>query len=326
MALPQQPAPLNTTFSSIHSKHPYPSRGQRKTSSQIYLSRGVAGTEDDIHLPASSLESLQVTSNLESASIRRLTLKPTLTPVNQKVPQKKNSTVQKPQRQVMSSLGNQETTANLHAIGPNSRLIHHILPHSATGTHRSRTTFRITKSEHHKNKVACGGIAKRRVTFHRYIMSNFGNNHDRSAPLSFPQARSEAASFSSKSGPPHGSMPSLDLVSPSAFTFSGPSLRSTCSLAKSVWWLSNFTESQGAIEMPRRARSDSYSILDYACGFDEGISEPGNGINNTRTVPDVLMGVDTATDKGTSCNTPPDLVPLTTTFVSLLSPFIDFAA
>jgi len=107
------------------------------------------------------------------------------------------------------------------------------------------------------------------------------------------ESRSRASSFGSKqNSSTHGSVPSIDLVSPAAFMFSGPSLHSMPSLNDSASRLPSLAESgSGDIQPPLRgARTDSFSMLDDASALDEGILEPINEGDIVRTMSDVLLG------------------------------------
>jgi hypothetical protein len=90
---------------------------------------------------------------------------------------------------------------------------------------RGRTTpNRVTKAYYHRDRIVSRQRSRPRVAFHKYITSFFGStHHNRSTELKTPQSRSRASSFGSKPRSSlHGSVPSVDFVSPAAFMFSGP--------------------------------------------------------------------------------------------------------
>lgn len=87
----------------------------------------------------------------------------------------------------------------------------------------------------------------------------------------------------------HGSVPSLDLVSPGAFLFSGPSLRSEASRLQ----LLSLAESEDDGGLRRRLRTDSFSVVGYESGEEEGLELGDGRIGVGRSMADVLLGVDT---------------------------------
>jgi hypothetical protein len=235
-----------------------------------------------------------------------------------------------------------------------SEVLRHVFPRPSRKTaSQSRTTsFRVTKSDYHRHRVALRLQSRPRVPFHRYITSFFGSSQDRTSPLSSPQSRSRASSFGSRRGSSlYGSAPSIDFVSPGAFIFSGPSLQSTPSFGNSTSRLSSLAETDSDLRPLRRARTDSFSIIDNVSVLDEGILEPISEGGITRTMSDVLQGVrtpfeglrapllyefredtdsdcshtpsTTSQEAGTAYRTSPCIA---TTIARLLLPHLDFAA
>ena len=106
-----------------------------------------------------------------------------------------------------------------------------------------------------------------------------------------PRSRSRASSSGSKPGSSiYGSVPSVDLVSPAAFMFSGPSLRSMPSFSNSRSRFPSLAGSGSEIQPLSRARTDSFSMLDDASILGEGILEPIDEGGIMRTMSDVLLG------------------------------------
>jgi hypothetical protein len=177
-----------------------------------------------------------------------------------------------------------------------SEVLRHVFPRStrlATTTSRGRPS-RISRSDHYRSAFLYRRQLRPRGTFHRVISSFFGGNAERGAHSASPQTRSRASSFSSRPGSSaQGSVPSLDLVLPGAFLFSGPSLPSVGSHNNSRSRLPSLTESSDTY-LHRRALTDSFSMVDRASSVEEEVLEPGNGrLGVVRSMSDVLLGVNT---------------------------------
>jgi hypothetical protein len=165
---------------------------------------------------------------------------------------------------------------------------------------RGRTTpNRVTKSYYHRDRIVSRQRSRPRVAFHKYITSFFGStHHNRSTELKTPQSRSRASSFGSKPRSSlHGSVPSVDFVSPAAFMFSGPNLLSMSSADDSMSHLPSPTSTGSERQPLSRTWTDSFSMLDEANALDEGLLEPIVEIGIVRTMSDVLFGVGTPSEQ-----------------------------
>jgi hypothetical protein len=167
--------------------------GAPKTSSQILLSRGVAGTKFEPALPSLELDPPRVARYFESSSTRRLSL-----------------------------------TIAVHTLKqttePTSVRETHIPMRN--------TSSRITKPTSRKDRFASGLRRKSRVAFHKYLTLFLTNSDDSITEFTTSSSRSRASSFGTRpNNSLQGSVPSVDFVSPAAFMFSRPSLQSsTCRL------------------------------------------------------------------------------------------------
>ena len=176
-----------------------------------------------------------------------------------------------------------------------SEVLRHVIPRPS----RSRTYIR--KVSHGAIKADRSSVAltsklqsRPRVAFHRYISSFFGTAHDRDITTISPEARSRTSSSASRPGSSLcESVPSLDMVSPATFFFSGPSLRSVGSYSDSMSRLPSLAETSSDIELLRKARTSSFSILDDTDVLDDAILEPSVDQGITRTVSAVLLSIDT---------------------------------
>ncbi|KAF2474668.1 uncharacterized protein BDR25DRAFT_280115, partial [Lindgomyces ingoldianus] len=167
-------------------------------------------------------------------------------------------------------------------------------PRGAALVHH-RSAPRVTKQEHRRSTLSSIKQSKSRVAFQRVITSIFHNNPTRVLPHTARQrTASNASSVRSQPGSVYDSIPSLDVISPGTFLFSGPSLRSarSGSLSNSTSRLPSLTETGSESHSIRRVRSESFSV-DSLSVFDESILEPfvENGI--TRSLFDVLHGIST---------------------------------
>lgn len=177
-----------------------------------------------------------------------------------------------------------------------SDILRHVLPRPriATAAHKSET--RVTKHERRRHMHLSTGQSKCRVAFHRAITSFFNNNTARvDSHTADPPTRSRSSSVRSQAGiaSVYSSIPSLDFVSPSAFIFSGPSLRSRSgSLSNSTSRLPSVTENGSDRQSLRRVQSDIISIDDRKF-VEDGILEPWVEHGVVRSMSDVLLGVST---------------------------------
>ncbi|KAF1950732.1 hypothetical protein CC80DRAFT_225770 [Byssothecium circinans] len=286
---------LHSGFCGVAAVIASPTGGAFTTSSQIYLSRGVAG--------AQSAPSLPILARLHSRDDDQ---RPSYY-IDQSMPYSSgppNHPVPAPEE-----LGH----APIHATNPSSDLrvasnlearpalpkrsdvLRHVLPRprSTSSVHKLSTHH---TSERRKNPPSSSKISRRRVSFHKAITSFF-HNHPASDGVSRPMnppTGSSASIGSTRSGAgtgsQHGSMPSIDLVSPGAFLFSGPSLQSRTSSFKSnsTSRLPSFTENSSDRGSPRRLYSDDdFSLL------EDGVMEPYVDRGLARSMSDVLLGTST---------------------------------
>jgi hypothetical protein len=196
-------------------------------------------------------------------------------------------------------------TAELHASSTTrSESSSHVVPHSSHDrTRRGHTTSsRVTKSYVRRGRVVSRQHSRPRVAFHKYITSFFGSiHHGRSTALGTSQPESRASSFGSKLGFSfHGSVPSVELVSPTTFIFSWPSLQSMSSVDDSTSRLPSPT-STGCKRQPlSQILTDSFSMLDEANSLDDGLLEPVVEIGIVQTMSDVLFGTSTPSELSTT--------------------------
>ena len=278
------------------------------TSSQIYLSRGVAGTKSEPALPVFNIEPLQIASFFESPTTRRLSLTPprschrermryTLDPAMTTPLLAEPSLSQTIPQQVVSPI----TTRDAQPPAPKrSEVLRHVFPRPSRShnPHNQKNVPRVAKTNRANTALASRLQSRPRVAFQKYITYFFGSAHGRNMVADSPEARSRASSFGSRPGSSlYGSVPSLDVVSPAAFMFSGPSLRSVGSYSDSMSRLPSLAETTSDIQLMRRARTDSFSMLDSASVIQDAIFEPGVDESITRTVNDVLLGVHTQTEE-----------------------------
>jgi hypothetical protein len=127
-------------------------------------------------------------------------------------------------------------------------VLRHVFPGPRTATVTQNSASRVTKPEYRKNSPPLNRYSKRRVAFHRVITSFFHNTPTAVLPRSIhPTTGSSVSSTRSRagSGSNIGSMLSIDFVSPGAFIFSGPSLRShPGSFSNSTSRLPSLTENE----------------------------------------------------------------------------------
>jgi hypothetical protein len=178
-----------------------------------------------------------------------------------------------------------------------SEVLRHVFPRSTRllpTTAVRRSTSRISRRDHYRSAFIYRRQLRPRGTFHSVISSFFGRNAERTAHRPSPQSRSRASSFGLRAGSSvHGSVPSLDLVSPGTFLFSGPSLRSAGSHNDSRSRLPSLTESFDDRYLHRRLRTDSFSLINHA-SVEEEVLEPVDGpLGVVRSMSAVLLGVNT---------------------------------
>jgi hypothetical protein len=223
-------------------------------------------------------------------------------------------------------------------------------PSRSRGTLSQRSGPRVTKTAH-KVGASNGTHYTSRAAFHRYITSLFSGSHARHLYVRNPALRSRSSSSGSRQdSSAFGSVPSLDMVSPATFIFSGPHIESAGSLSNSASHLPSLAETDSIIEL-HRARTNSSSMVDQVGLIDDGILEPSVDEVITRTVSKVLLSNTTPIEEehfqpasllsdprrfpsrdgnpnGSCMGTP--LSSITTdyasTFATLLMPYLDFSA
>ena len=335
--------------------------GASITSSQIYLSRGVAETKSESALPIIQLEPLRVASFSGSPTTRILSLTPPRSRREQMshamdyamtTPLLADATLS--QTMPLDEATPNNTSKAQSPAPRRSEVLRHVFPRPSRTRipHGRKTLPRVAKADRSNTALAYRLQSRPRVAFHRYITSLFGSAADRNVIADSPEARSRASSFGSRPGSSlYGSVPSLDMVSPATFMFSGPSLRSVGSYSDSLSCLPSLAETDSDVQLLRRARTDSLSMLDSASIIEDAILEPGTDQGITRTVTDVLLGVRTPSEEDESpfvialedgspffipaqghatCSNPNSVGYAPTspvrTFATLLSPYLDTAA
>jgi hypothetical protein len=181
-----------------------------------------------------------------------------------------------------------------------SDVLRHVLPlpSSKSSPQDRPVPSRISRSFHNGYHSASGRRrSKSGVGFHRYITSLFGNSNNPNIDLLAQTSRSRTSSFGSRrSSSLQGSVPSIDLVSPAAFKFSGPSLRPSTSRLPSL------AETGSEIQSLSRGRTDSFSLLGEASILDKDLLEPIVEGGIMPIMSDVLLGVSTPVDQAASLN------------------------
>ena len=281
--------------------------GASTTSSQIYLSRGVAGTKSE---PALPILDIQVASFVESSTTQRLSLTPSCT-CHERMSHTQDHAKKTPllggssrSPTISQHEDSSNTTSDVQPPAPRrSEVLRHVFPRPSRSRdpHNHKNMPRVAKADCPNTALVSRLQSRPRVAFHRYITSFFGGAHDRNVVADLPKARSRASSFGSRPGSSlYGSVPSLDVISPTAFMFSGPSLRSAGSHSDSLSRLPSLAETNSDVQLIRRARTDSFSMLDSSSVTEDAILEPGVDEGITRTVNDVLLGVRTPTERDES--------------------------
>lgn len=276
-----------------------PIGGAATTSSQIYLSRGVAGTKSEPALPVLSLEPLQITSLFESRHVHRLSLNSTQPPPEQMHHTSESSLanlplVQANQGQLTEQSRSPSRNNQTAPVKKRSEVLRHVFPRSSRRlmSCNRASAPRVSKADHYRSAFLYRHQLKPRGTFHRVISSFFGNTSGGAHSVRSLD-RSHASSFGSRpESSIYGSVPSLDLVSPGAFLFSGPSLRSAGSFQNSSSRLPSLTESVDDAYIFRRVLSESLSMVDN-CSVKDEMLEPIVGQGVVRSMSDVLLGINT---------------------------------
>lgn len=142
-------------------------------------------------------------------------------------------------------------------------------------------------------------IQSKQRAVQRYLASIFGTGQDRADKSSTPEAiRRASSSISIPPSSTSGSIPNLVIVSPATLLFSAPGLDSG-SYCQSPSIFPAFVMNSSTASL-RRARTDSFSMLDYD-NIDGGrILEPNVQCGITRTVTGVLSRTSTPYPKDSS--------------------------
>ncbi|KAF2854770.1 DUF221-domain-containing protein [Plenodomus tracheiphilus IPT5] len=269
-------------------------------SGTIYLSRGVAGTKSEPSLPVLDHQPLYVASYFESSDTRRLSLSPRrlpLEPMSQdSAPIFDTSAPISSSRPPMSEPSPPliSNVDRLQCSTKRSEVLRHMLPHPIRGRNmkRPKSPSRVVKPM--AKRADARRLPSKPKAFHKYISSFFNNSQEHNAYLRRDQSRSRASSFGSKlSSSAYSAAPSVDVVSPAAFMFSGPSLRSGSSFSHSTSRITSLAETDSETPLICRAQTDSFYMLEEDSIIDEEIMEPDLEHGITRVMSDVLLGVST---------------------------------
>jgi hypothetical protein len=262
-----------------------PLGGATTTSSQIYLSRGVAGTRNTPALPLTDRCPASVASHTESPHSHSLSLSPPLTPSSAGKVSRRPDPIIRPlmdsrdsRRKVVDTEGPPPElgiTASSHveASSPHTKrsdVLRHVFPRSHLTRNSSVTsgiTSRMVKLSHRGSPHASSARhARPRVSFHKALTSFFNTSPtETTAPITKDRNASKSPNIRSRanSNSLHGSMPSVEFVSSGAFIFSGPSLRSQSgSFSNSTPRLPSLGEDSDDFSVLRREYPDTFPFDD----------------------------------------------------------------
>ncbi|KAH6612707.1 hypothetical protein C7974DRAFT_369744 [Boeremia exigua] len=273
--------------------------------SEIYLSRGVAGTRSEPVLPTTNLEPLQIASFLESQNTRRPSHSASH-PLCSQMPTASQCVIE-PSQCIRKDLRHTDSQSTLlptktqdDPTTRRSEMLHHVFPRSSRPTHSSGIRTRVSKTDYYRGALLYGRQLKSKGTFHRVVNSFFGNTVGQEVKNASPRARDRSIPSSSGSrlgsSSIHGSVPSLDLISPGAFLFSGPSLQSAGSYGTLTPRHLSLTESLRDAHTARHMHSTSFSTIDTT-SFGDELLEPLVCRGVVRSMSDVLLGIDTPTEE-----------------------------
>ncbi|KAJ4984657.1 F-box domain-containing protein [Stagonosporopsis vannaccii] len=123
--------------------------------------------------------------------------------------------------------------------------------------------------------------------------SFFGNNPEQTVHSTSPQVWSRASSSGSRlESSVQGSVPSLDLISPGIFLFSGPRLRSAGSHNNPASKLPSLGGLSCRVHIPRNRHSDSFSNVDFT-SVEEYLLEPTVDRGVVQSMSNVLLDIKT---------------------------------
>lgn len=142
-------------------------------------------------------------------------------------------------------------------------------PSAQSYIRRHGPAARITKSHPPKQRLGLGRHTGTKNTLHKCIASIFGNHREHDVQLKAVPSSSDGSSLDPKlEVSTHGSVPSIDLVSPMPFLFSGPSLHSTRSRSDTIPLQPCEQPSLG------RTHTDSFSMIDDTNVNEDMLLEP----------------------------------------------------
>lgn len=187
-----------------------------------------------------------------------------------------------------------DTETALPAATKRSEVLRHVFPRSSQRSSgvNTQSATRAPKVEHGRNGLSSFRYPKPRVAFHRVITSFFHNSPTRSTQDPTPsETGSTASSMRPRANSLRDSIPSIEVVSPGTFLFSGPSLRSarSGSVSNTTSRLPSLTENGSGSFSLRRTRSESYSA-ESGQWLDDVILEPYVERGTTRPMSDILLG------------------------------------
>ncbi|KAF2876547.1 hypothetical protein BDV95DRAFT_229170 [Massariosphaeria phaeospora] len=175
-----------------------------------------------------------------------------------------------------------------------SDVLRHVFPHtSRVGVPTARKTIpRVRKQEHRISTLSSIENSRSRATFRRVISSLFANNPI-GATKDSPEADSSASSVRSRAESMHGSISSVEVVSPRAFIFSSPSLQSAHSTSPndSKLHLPSLTGNGSQASSLHRVQSESLSVH-VVRAWNDAVLEPFIEQNIEGSMSDVLLGID----------------------------------
>lgn len=271
--------------------------GAATTSWQVYLSRGVAGTTSQPILPVLEIESFLATKLFESPSIRQSSLRPAHPLIGQ-MPAAPALTVD-PSQCTHKKVKGVNRQPKLHqnnqtdkTTTKRSERLRHVFPRPSRRSvhHGGGSSQRVSKTDQYKSAFLYRRQLKPRGTFQRVINSFFGHQLERGARSISPQGRSRTSSAESRLGLSiQDSVPSLDLLYPGTFLFSGPHLQSAGSY-NSAPRLPDVTGSFDQTYATGHRHSDSFSMIDIA-GVEADLLEPIVNRGVVRSMSNVLLGI-----------------------------------
>jgi hypothetical protein len=165
-------------------------------------------------------------------------------------------------------------------------------------THRgSSIPFRITKLHSSRDRISSHLRLRPSIALQKCFHSLFRGSHDHIAALNNPLLRPRTSSVESRlSSSLHGSVSSIDFVSPAAPMFSRPSLHSTQSESDSTSNRLSFGQIGYDFKPLSRAHIESDFTVDDARPIEEKLLEPSVERGITRTMSDVLFGLSPPTE------------------------------